>query len=207
MLQSFRTAAGEPAFTYNGRLLCSKFAPQKEAMSFVEKHERELAQAVTVFVLGLAGGHVVNALHQKFPHLKIVVIEADEAIIEGVSRCFTFSLMNAEILHFKNAGDLKSHSRVRAALRERYVILRHPVTSWLHSHFYAETEDLLVGRTPEAFTFILQVREDVKEVLRPLVDIDGLASIKTLSQNLSPAVQGERVKTKLMIKALRELVV
>jgi hypothetical protein len=207
MLEAFRTTSGEPAFSYNGRLLCSKVAPYKEAQSFIEKHKDQLATSESVFLLGLGSGHVVERLRATYPFLKIVVVEVDTALIEGVSNCFAFSLMNIDIVHAADVSTLKGRHEVIKALAGVYTVLRQTSSQWLNADLYNAAEELLTGRSPDAFTYLLSVREDVREALRPLVEVGGPATIKTLNSNLDPAAGGERSKIKLLIKALRELVI
>lgn len=207
MIETFRTASGEPAFSFQGRLLCSKIAPVKEAASFVTKFVSQIEQSNTIFVLGMAGGHLIDAIHIAYPLKKIIVIETEAEIINAVSCCFTFSLMNVEILNLKDLSQIKNNHYVIAGLNSSYCVLSQPCTQWLSNEFYQSAATLLLGREADAFAFLLTNREDVREALRPLVEIKGLASIKTLTQNLAPITNGDTSKVKLMIKTLRELVV
>lgn len=207
MIEVSRTAAGEPVFTFDGKLLCSKFAPRKEARDFVQRHKNKIEPARTVFFLGLGGGHTVEAVRAAYPEKKIIVIEREEEILKIVSNYFGFAVSTIELKHLTSLTEIKADRQVAAALKNVYCVLPQSCTQWLHAEFYREAAELLLGRTADAFAHLLSVREDIRAALRPLVEMDGPVTVKTLAQNLTPENRKESAVARMLIKSLRELVI
>ncbi len=145
--------------TWNGKWLHSQRNPEREAELWVEQFGERIVGAHTAFVLGLAGGFHIQALADRYPELKIIVIEAHEAFRINASP-FVHKLLH-RIEDFTNADPyiLMKNRRVLPSLKKSYCILEYKHSTLLSKEYYENVKNALLSRDWKSFNFHVKLRE------------------------------------------------
>lgn len=197
----------EPILSYSGKLMASSVDASKEARAWVERHNGQLDKVKNVIVLGVGCGYHLVALQEKHPEIKIVAIDFIQELIDFASTQHSLALADVKFVCAKSHEDLGKSRAINDAVKDFYTVLSFSPAQISNEIFYRTAQEFLLARTLNGFKFLLLNRPEIRHqfnVAGLVEHSDRLLSIKTLDEYCGPDEQG---KAKLLIKALRELVV
>lgn len=189
MLAKSHSQSGHAIFTENGRALCSRVDPTKEAQAWVEHHAQDIVSAQIVIVMGLGCGYHLAELLKRFPIKKILVLECNSELVERVQAAQGLALSGVEILSAETVEEMLKAPRLQKALSKIFYVAEYRAGTSQHHDFFDELKNYLLARERLGFQFHLRWREDLSEVLdlRAIFLTETyLLSIKDLVDSIQP---------------------
>lgn len=162
-----------------GRPLCSKANPEREADIWVEKTLSKLyASTDAIVILGYGAGFHVRAL-QKKTSLKIYVVEMLEGISQSVS-----SSQDLTMIHLSHVSDIWSHGKIKELVSKRFQIFQHyPSTSPFLKDYDLLRHNLTARHRP---AFRKHIEHTVPNAILANVDFEeskDLLSVRDISEH------------------------
>lgn len=210
-LEWLRDAEGEWIPSWNQKLLASQVSASKEAQRWVQYHESLIGQVPTIIVFGLSGGHHVWELARRYPGSHVLVVERHLDFL----RPLDVPLPNVQIFAGLSQNEILDQEAIQRALQNAFILIKYAASIQVDPSYYADIEQILLGRTHEALKLHLKWRkkdaqwaEDIGLTLLLENQKDPLSVIQVADQILRHQSQtqepfDERSMTWL---ALRELV-
>lgn len=176
MLEVVTTKCAETSLSLDGKLLASKIDPRAEAKKWVANQLESLHGIKTAIVLGAGAGYHLAELKIAAPHLNLIAIEKNKALISHHEK--NLELVRFGIKVISAQGDLLSHLLIQQALQSSYKVLLHPAGAITFKDESLYLKDLLNGRTQEGLEKITALRSwaaikvDSKKALISFNDVD-----------------------------------
>ncbi|MCB0749566.1 MAG: hypothetical protein KDC90_19060 [Ignavibacteriae bacterium] len=150
---------GNRIFLWNGRQLCSSYAPIDEAKNWVQKSLPKLFPEKTLIILGLGNGYHVAEVLSQFPEKKIIVINDLPEIVTVASEIIGLRSGLVNIISATRVEELVSSSEFTKIFKNSFRVVRFFPATALHIDFFSAMKDLLRGRTYSSLMFHLSMRE------------------------------------------------
>ena len=205
MIEILDAVSGGKVIRFDGRLLASRFDPMREAEAWVDGRADFLANVRTVIVLGLGSGQHVSALLKK-TNARILVLEANEEILEAGQNINSFDPVKVRVEHFTSARSLRSSEAVKAAVKESFVVLIHPASLAVNKDLYESCRAQLLGREWGALNWQWNLRGAPAFDANPRIDAISDSPLTIYDLEQTELVQNSEERERLLFKALRELV-
>lgn len=204
MIEIVSTESGEKVLRFKGRLLASRFDPTREAKEWIESRQCFLKDVRTVFVLGFGSGHHVLELLNS-TRAKIIVLEANEEILNIGSKIHKFDESRVSFYHVSNARSLRRIEAVKSAVTKSFIVLTHAPSFALSAEVYKEFSAQLLGRDWGSLSWQWKLRNAPEFDRTARIDAGGEPlSLHDLEQ--TELVQNSEERERILFKALRELV-
>jgi hypothetical protein len=152
------TPSGDLVPWCDGRFICSKVDPWKEAERWVEACAARVRDVRSAIVLGVAGGFHLSRLRQQFPHLRLVVVERHAAFAQSPSTLVRDALAGTSVLWDPAPPSVLAVAEVREAVLGLYAVLSHPQAVRIDAAYYEQIAAALLGRDPRAFNALAELR-------------------------------------------------
>lgn len=205
MIEILNAASGDKVIRYDGRLLASRYDPKKEAQDWLNGRGDLLANVRTVIVLGLGSGHHILALLEKIS-ARLLVLEANEEIIEAAQTIHAFDPMKVRIEYVTSAKALRASDAVKAAVRESFVVLVHPASQSFNAELFESCRAQLLGRDWGSLNWQWNLRGAPAFDANPRIDSKASEPLTIYDLEQTELVQNSEERERLLFKALRELV-
>ncbi len=210
MIESLQARDNTTIFTWEGKYLCSRVSPLKEASAWVLGNASQISSSKSIVVLGLGNGFHVVELRARYPYKKIYVIETEINIISNFKKRFPIESANIHMVHVKDENTLLRDSYIKKLVKEFYIILDHKPSLQLFPELKVY-QSWLLGRTYESLQWLLEARKLSSEVVIESLGINDLnsecISLINLQNCLSKTESKEGKKLNYKINALKELLV
>lgn len=206
MLARVQSKTGESLLTYNGKYLASSVSAAKEADTWVQRCLNQLQGVTSVFVLGVGCGYHLSVLQKSKPNLNIVAIDCNSDCIAFTRAEQSLSVSDIKFVHADSIDALKSNPLIITALCSFYTMVSFTPAQSVNLPLYESFELFLGGRSLEGLSFVsAQKLEFAKFRLNGLASgqENKLISIKDFTDE---KILHEKIETKMIFKALRELV-
>jgi hypothetical protein len=189
----------------DGRLLASRIDPRREAEEWVGRRRVLLEDVKTIFVLGLGAGYHVLAL-TAVTAARVLVIEPDAELVEAARTIHSFDPARVEFETASSPGGLRASERVRAAVRDSFLVLEHAPSRAADPEFYGAAFALLNGRDWGALTWQWRLKGHAALDATPRLGGAGDTPLTIHDLEQTELVRDSEERERLLLKALRELV-
>lgn len=204
MIERLEGEHGQPTFRRDGRLLASRFDPWGEARAWVQRRSAFFDKVETIFVLGVGAGYHVLEL-AKATKARVVVLDSDADLIEAVSAAHDFTARGIRLECVTSLRELRASPLVRQSLVGSHLVLVHAPSRAGAPELFDEWQNQLRGRDWGALNWAWQLKGYPSFDSQPRIAGGGEAlTIYDLEQ--TELVQDSTERTRLLLKALRELV-
>ena len=182
----------------NGRALCSKMNPVKEAHRFLGRYDFTHTDSIIMF--GLGCGYIAVELQKLNPRLNILVLEPNEKLIGQVKRIHGIDFANIHVMPVRSRHQIIGSARVQQTLMKSYQVL----TSLLSFQMYPDVfdEDLklyLLARTQKGAEYVANLKGFKGDIAS--VSSEELISMKNIRLSSSGGTE------ELKVNVLKELIV
>lgn len=203
MIEILEAKSGERVVKLDGRLLASRIDPRAEAQTWLKSRMAFVNKVKTIFVLGLGSGHHIQEI-RSHTDARIVVIEKSQELIETVQP-WLLGCVDVVIEHIRESRDLRFCNSVRDAIKQSFIVLKHPPSLAVAQSFYDGCFTQLLGRDWGHLTWQWNLKDLPALESQPRVEPKGeLLTIYDLAQ--TELVTNSSERERLLLKALRELV-
>ena len=200
---------GQPVIQKNGRWLASSFDPVREAQAWAKKASLGVKHGESIFILGLGSGYHVAEL-AKLRSEPFLVFENDELLTEQALEICP-EIRERSIIVDGDWTKLLENDTVRDQINGVYHIAKYGPSCQMSPEYFAQVENLLIGRDPLTFLLQLKARPGIWGILdgekvRSLgsAQSNDPISIKTLQKLFAENANGS--KERQMWRVLEELV-
>ena len=207
LLARSHSPSGHTIWSENGRALCSRVDPLKEAVSWVDHHAGDITTSQVVIVLGLGCGYHLVELIRRFPIKKILVLESNPELVDEVQELHGSALGTIDILTGKKIESFLESSRLQKALTKIFYLAEFRAGTAPQHDFYENLRNYILARERLGLQYHLRWRENLAEVLdlrAIFMSPNYLLSIKDLVDSIQPDRQGSH--SARVLQALREFV-
>jgi hypothetical protein len=132
---------GSPVAKVRGVYLHSVYDPEKEASSFAETYEKQLAGKNHILIFGLGLGYhvnqVVKSLKDKHVDYRIVVLETNRDLIGLVEEQNLVPSERIKVFHLEDYKKLYAERSFVNFLMQKPCVLKHEASFALHKEVYA----------------------------------------------------------------------
>lgn len=185
-----RSKSEHKILTYEGRSLCSRIAPIKEANRWAESIRPSIADTQQVIFLGLGSGYRLSALVNTYSEKKITVIETQQEPINFFKETFPDNLRKIEIYRVDKDNSYEVALREIKLQTSNFRVLKDYSSQLVDAELYKQIELFLLGRNELGMIWHLKNRSELRGAicLRPVRP--GLLSINDLYVSRSSTETG-----------------
>lgn len=209
IFEEVKIQSGESILKWNGKFLCSRVDPHKEAEQWIHQVTKEVGQVKNLIVLGLGCGFHIEALRRHRPNANILVIERFKEVVDFYKNQYQESFKSISVICVESLTDILNSAHMQLAVKEWYTVLPHQPSYFMDRQFYSAVKSALNGRSLQSLRFILEQRPLYKKI----ISVESIFSqndgeplgLKTLAESVKADLVGSS-REAMLISTLRELI-
>lgn len=157
MMELGTSESGHEIIKINGRSLCSKVNPEREAKRFLSRYNFSNTESVIFF--GLGCGYIQRELIRLKPELEILVLEPNESLISQVKKIHGLDLANVNIMPVRSRHQIIGSARVQKVLMRPYQVITNLLSFQMYPDVFDEDLKLyLLARTRKGAEFVANLK-------------------------------------------------